>query len=33
MNTIFSFVLSVAAGVISDYICKWLDDLFKPGKH
>ena len=28
-----SFVLSVLAGVVSDFISKWLDDQFKPGKH
>lgn len=25
MDTIVSFVLSVLAGVVSYYICKWLD--------
>ena len=33
MSVISTFVLSVAAGVVSYYLCKWLDDLFKPGKH
>lgn len=33
MNFIISFTLSVAAGVVSYYICKWLDDQFKAGKH
>ena len=33
MNFIISFTLSVAAGVGSYYICKWLDDQFKAGKH
>ena len=32
MNFIISFTLSVAAGVVSYYICKWLDDQFKAGK-
>ncbi len=30
---LFSFILSVAAGVTSNYICKWLDAQFKAGKH
>lgn len=25
MSILISFILSVAAGVISHYICKWLD--------
>ena len=29
MNFIISFTLSVAAGVVSYYICKWLDEQFK----
>ena len=34
MNAIISFVLSVAAGIVSYYICKWLDEqLFMNGKH
>ena len=33
MNFIISFTLSVAAGVVSYYICKWLDDQFRAGKH
>lgn len=33
MNFIISFTLSVAAGVASYYICKWLDDQFRAGKH
>lgn len=33
MMTLLNFALSVAAGVISYYICKWLDDQFKDGKH
>ena len=32
-HLIISFTLSVAAGVVSYYICKWLDDQFKAGKH
>ena len=33
MESMFSFILSVAAGVISNYISKWLDGQFKDGKH
>ncbi len=33
METIFSFALSVAAGIVAYYICKWLDEQFKTGKH
>ena len=33
MAYIFSFVLSVAANVASYYICKWLEEQFKAGKH
>ena len=33
METIFSFALSVAAGIVAYYICKWLDEQFKAGKH
>ena len=33
MNTILSFVLSVAAGVVSNCICKWLDGEHKDSKH
>lgn len=33
MNTILSFVLSVAAGVVSNYISKWLDGEHKDSKH
>ncbi len=33
MEVLFTFALSVAAGVVSYYICKWLDDQFRPGKH
>ena len=33
METLVSFGLSIVAGVISYFICKWLEDQFKPGKH
>ena len=33
MTTISSFVLSVVAGVVSNYICKWLDKQHKDSKH
>ena len=33
MEMVFTFVLSVAAGIVAYYICKWLDDQFKAGKH
>ena len=33
MNTILSFVLSVTAGVVSNYISKWLDGEHKDSKH
>ena len=34
MNVIISFALSVAAGIVSYYICKWLDEqFFMNGKH
>jgi len=33
MNGFFSFLLSVAAGVVSNYICKWLDGWKKDSKH
>ena len=33
MNSIFSFMLSVAAGVVANYIYKWLDEQDKDGKH
>ncbi len=26
MNQIISFILSVVAGILSHYICKWLDE-------
>ena len=28
-----SFLVSVAAGVIANYICKWLDGCGKDSKH
>ena len=33
MDILFSFILSVAAGIVAYYICKWLDEQFKAGKH
>ena len=33
MNSIFSFLLSVAASVIANYISKWLDGKHKDSKH
>ena len=33
MDTLATFVLSVVAGIVSDFISKWLNDQFKPGKH
>lgn len=33
METMISFVLSVAAGVVSNRISKWLDSQFKVSKH
>ena len=33
VNAIFNFLLSVAAGVAADAICKWLDEQFRSGKH
>ena len=33
MSEILSFVLSVAAGVVANYIYKWLDEQDKDGKH
>ena len=29
LNDISTFVLSVIAGVVSNYICKWLDEIFR----
>ena len=31
MEMVVSFILSVAAGVVSYYICKWLEEQFKAG--
>ena len=33
LNSIFSFLLSVAASVIANYISKWLDGSNKDSKH
>lgn len=33
MYTISSFVWSVAAGIVANFICKWLDVLFRSDKH
>ena len=33
MDLFMSLLLSIAANVVSHYICKWLDDQFKAGKH
>ena len=33
MNFIISFTLSVAAGVVANYIYKWLDEQDKDSKH
>ena len=33
MNILSTFLPSVAASVVAYYICKWLDDQFKSGKH
>ena len=33
MEYIFSFALSVAAGIVASYIYKWLDEQFRSGKH
>ena len=33
MEDIRSFILSVAAGVVTEYIYKWLGGWFKAGKH
>lgn len=33
MELFVSFVLSVAAGVVSNYISKWLDGKHKDSKH
>lgn len=33
MDAIFTFILSVAASIVAYYICKWLDEQFRSGKH
>ena len=33
MNHIFAFMTSVAANVVSHFVCKWLDGWFKDRKH
>ena len=33
MDGIIAFVLSVAASIVAYYICKWLDEQIKGGKH
>ena len=33
MDLVLSFILSVAAGVVSNYISKWLDGKHKDSKH
>ena len=33
MHDILSFLLSVAAGVVANYIYKWLDEQDKDSKH
>ena len=33
MNHIFAFMTSVAANVVSNFVCKWLDGWFKDRKH
>ena len=33
MNHIFFFITSVAANVVSNFVCKWLDGWFKDRKH
>lgn len=33
MDLVLSFILSVAAGVVSNYISKWLDGEHKDSKH
>ena len=34
MSIISNFLLSVAAGIVATYICKWLDEqFFVNGKH
>ena len=33
MEAVFTFIQSVAASVAAYYVCKWLDEQFKSGKH
>ena len=33
MEMVFTFVLSVAAGIVAYYICKWLDGWLTGRKH
>ena len=33
MDLVLSFILSVAAGVVSNYISKWLDGKHKDSNH
>ena len=33
MDVVSTFLLSVAAGIVAYYICKWLDEQFRSGKH
>ncbi len=33
MEVILNFLLSVTASIVAYYICKWLDDQFRSGKH
>ena len=32
-SLICNFLITVGANVVSYYICKWLDEQFKAGKH
>ena len=31
LESIFSFIISVVAGIVANYICKWLDGVQKKG--
>ena len=33
MGVLVTFLLSVAASVVAYYVCKWLDEQFRSGKH
>ena len=34
MDIAISFLVSVAAGIVATYLCKWLDEhVFKDSKH